>query len=80
MRKYKAFLALAVLLSVLGIGMANATPTAAKLVPPAAKVADCCADPTCPPSCSTECPPDCKGSAVAKKTACCDCPPCPFCP
>ena len=80
MRRLKALSALTVLLSVLGFGMANSTPTAAKPVPPAARVADCCDDPACPPGCSTECPPNCNGSTVAKRTACCDCPPCPFCP
>jgi hypothetical protein len=73
-------LALAVLLSVLGVGMANSPSTVAKTVLPVAKVADCCVDPTCPPGCCAECPPWCVGSTVAKKTKCCDSPPCPFCP
>ena len=80
MRKCKAFLALAVLLSVLGIGLATASPTAAKPVLPVARVVDCCDDPTCLPGCCPECPPDCNGSTVAKQIKCCDCPPCPFCP
>jgi hypothetical protein len=81
MRKCKPFLALAVLLFALGVGMANTTPPAAKSALPVAKVTDCCDDPACPPGCSKECPPDCGGSpTVVKKTACCDCPPCPFCP
>jgi hypothetical protein len=80
MRRFKALSALTVLLSVLGVGMANPTPSAAKPVLPAARVADCCDAPACPPGCSTECPPNCNGSTLSKLTACCDCPPCPFCP
>jgi hypothetical protein len=53
MRKHKAFLALAVLLSVLGIGMANTAPTAAKVVSPTTRVMEakettCCDCPPCP--------------------------------
>jgi hypothetical protein len=85
MRKCKALLALAVLLSVLGIGTANSTPPAAKPVLPVAKVVDCCDDPFCPPGCCAECPPNCNGSTVAKQKSCYTCPltgeqlPCPNC-
>ena len=61
----------------------------------AAKPADCCDDPTCPPGGRPECPPDCAAAKAAAKESCCAgdgcpaekapakrfvCPPCPFCP
>jgi hypothetical protein len=45
----------------------------------AARSADCCQHPTCPPGCSEECRADCltvKATGKAEKA----CPPCPFCP
>lgn len=80
MRKYQPLLALAALLFLMGFGMANSPSMTTKSVLPVAKVVDCCDDPACYPACCPECPPDCAASKVAKKTACCDCPPCPFCP
>ena len=80
MRRFQAFLALVVLLSLMGFGLANTPSTVAKPVVPIAKITDCCDDPACPPGCGPECPPDCSVSTAAKKTKCCDCPPCPFCP
>jgi hypothetical protein len=73
MIKCKAFLPLAVLLSVLGIGLTNATPTAAKAVLPAAKVAGCCPD--CPDCCSWDC---CSDGCCESCPDCCSegcCPP-----
>jgi hypothetical protein len=85
MKKCKPLLALAVLLSLLGIGLANATPTAAKPVLPVARVVDCCDDPTCQPGCCPECPLDCVPASQHVKTANFTCPltgeelPCPNC-
>jgi hypothetical protein len=61
MNRCKTFVSLVALVSVLGLGMAAASPKAANAVPPPAKVAGqaaCCDDcpPDCPPDCCPECP------------------------
>jgi hypothetical protein len=52
----------------------EAAPVAPATV--AAKPADCCDDPTCPPGCDESCPPNCASVKTAKQSCCPDGPCC----
>jgi hypothetical protein len=75
MTRRELLLPLAALLCAFGVGMSADWRTAAPKPAQAARHADCCLDPTCPPGCAPDCPPGCCG--LTAKEPCSDCPPCP---
>jgi hypothetical protein len=66
----KSIGALAVVISLLGIGTWAGLSAGHNVAKPSATATfNCCDDPSCPPGCNPDCPPDC----------CPTCPPCPIC-